>query len=120
MDINCVIGEKVRFEAKGDASGGLLVTVYNNDGGTRPIGATERLVVYSVDFAVDATLAILYGGTGASPQAGEYLALFSGSTIKTDGTIFCPMYCRRGVTPKVWGSTTNAVALVGTGVISKS
>lgn len=124
MDADCVVGENVHFECvTSDPTGGVLVIIYDMDGNVRTLGATERLVVFCVQIAAGAFGAIdLYGGTGGAPAAGERLASYTANANSLKSVVVpgTPMYCRRGVTPKVYSASMISLVVIGFGIISKS
>jgi hypothetical protein len=116
------VGENVHFEfTSADATTAAVVIVYDNDGGLRPIGSTERLVITDVHGSASAAVGLvdLFNGVGAAPAAGE--RLFTLNLAAAIGTVYpslnTPVYCKKGVTPKVKAAAAGQLNVNGTGII---
>jgi hypothetical protein len=116
-----VVGERVHFElSSADVTTAAVIVVYDNDGATRAIGTTERLVITDLSVACAAAMTLdVFTGVGAAAAAGE--RLFTVIATAQDGKqtfdLGVPAYCRRGVTPKVKASAAGQVTVIGTGVV---
>lgn len=116
-------GEPVKVEFDGNATTAAAVSIYNINNTARALGATERLLLWSVAMAtLSATTIDLYSGDGASAAAGQrlakaYLPANSSQTVQHSGE---PIACPIGVTPKVKSSTAVTVSLIAIGEIIKS
>lgn len=119
-----LIGESVHFEfTSGDATTAAVVTIYDNDGGLRPLTPGERLCITDIHITAEAAMTVdVFNGVGAAPGAGE--RLFKTVASATIGTAYPSLdtaaYGKKGVTPKVKTSAVGNVTVIGTGVILRS
>lgn len=110
---------KIEFDSA-DASTAATVNLYDEQGAAYTLGATERLLIGSLALASAAAItAEVYGGTGTSAAAGErILKVFSpangGQAIQHS---FSPIVCKTGVVPKVKGSASGAISVIGVGSV---
>ena len=116
-------GEPVKLELNSsDVSTAAAMTCYNINGTARTIGATERLLIWSLTIASAAavTVDVITSGTAAAAGtriATGYMAVNSSQGFQHSGE---PLAIPVGATPKVKASGAGAVTVIAIGEIIKS